>query len=528
MSMARTACAIALAWVAAMGVCAAKAQGSAPRVTIAAGAVDGVTAGGVSSFRGLPYAAAPIGALRWRAPEPAASWTGVRRATEFGKACPQDRSVSIDQAGDPGPTSEDCLTLNVWTPRADTAAKLPVMVWIHGGAFVIGAGSQSLFDGAALARRGVVVVTFNYRLGTLGFFSHPALDRARANGPVNFGLLDQIAALKWVHANIAALRWVRDNIEAFGGDARNVTIFGESAGAESVLALFASPPAHGLFQRGIAQSPYGLPSHSRQKAQAVGVAVASAVGLGGAGASLAELRAVPADRFVGLKGTGTSLAPSLVVGDAALPESILSTFQRGGEAALPLVIGNNSDEASVAVAFGIDPAVLIKKLGAARIVVKPLYPEVKDESQLGREVVRDVVFTAFVRRIAYLHSARAPTWRYYFSRVPTNQRTTMTGVPHGGEIAAVFGVDDACGCLAAKVSDDDQAFSKRVGDLWTAFARGAIPESPDAPPWPRDSRSAARTMEFGDGLTVRDDFMKGRLNAFIGALNVLGYFADRR
>ena len=518
MSMARTACAIALAWVAAMGVCAAKAQGSAPRVTIAAGAVDGVTAGGVSSFRGLPYAAAPIGALRWRAPEPAASWTGVRRATEFGKACPQDRSVSIDQAGDPGPTSEDCLTLNVWTPRADTAAKLPVMVWIHGGAFVIGAGSQSLFDGAALARRGVVVVTFNYRLGTLGFFSHPALDRARANGPVNFGLLDQIAALKWVHANIAA----------FGGDARNVTIFGESAGAESVLALFASPPAHGLFQRGIAQSPYGLPSHSRQKAQAVGVAVASAVGLGGAGASLAELRAVPADRFVGLKGTGTSLAPSLVVGDAALPESILSTFQRGGEAALPLVIGNNSDEASVAVAFGIDPAALIKKLGAARIVVKPLYPEVKDESQLGREVVRDVVFTAFVRRIAYLHSARAPTWRYYFSRVPTNQRTTMTGVPHGGEIAAVFGVDDACGCLAAKVSDDDQAFSKRVGDLWTAFARGAIPESPDAPPWPRDSRSAARTMEFGDGLTVRDDFMKGRLNAFIGALNVLGYFADRR
>ncbi len=495
---------------------AAHAQ-SAPRVATVAGTVEGATVDGVRTFRGIPYAAAPVGDLRWHAPEPAAPWAGVRSAIAFGKACPQDRAVSLDQAGDPGPTSEDCLTLNVWTPRAEPGDKLPVMVWIHGGALVIGAGSQNVFDGKALARRSVVVVTFNYRIGALGFFSHPALDAAAPGGPVNFGLLDQIAALKWV----------RDNIESFGGDAKNVTIFGESAGAESVLALYASPLAHGLFQRGIAQSAYGIPSHTRQKARTVGVAIASALGLKGASASLAELRAVPADRFFAVKDKGTSLAPSLVVGDAALPATILSTFQRGGEAALPLVIGNNSDEASVAVAFGIDPAALIAKLGAARILVKPLYPGVTDASQLGREVVRDVVFTSFARRIAYLHSTRAPTWRYYFSRVPTNLRATMPGVPHGGEIATVFGIDDACGCLGAPLSADDRAYAKRVGDLWAAFARSAIPESPDVPAWPRDGRVAARTMEFGDEIVVRENFMKRRLDAFIGTLNLIGGRADR-
>ena len=498
----------------------ASAQGdtvSVPRVTTAAGAVEGVASETIAIFRGMPYAAAPIGDLRWHAPEPAAPWAGVRRAVEFGKACPQDRSVSLDQAGDPGPTSEDCLTLNVWAPRAAAGAKLPVMVWIHGGAFVIGAGSQSVFDGTSLAQRGVVVVTFNYRLGALGFFSHPALDAALPGGPVNFGLLDQIAALKWV----------RDNIAAFGGDPHEVTIFGESAGAQSVLALYASPPARGLFQRGIAQSPYGIPSHTRQKARAAGVAVASALGLKGANASLAELRAVPADRFFAVKDVGSSLAPSLAVGDDALPATILSTFQRGGEAALPLVIGSNSDEASVAIAFGIDPAALVRRLGVARIAVRSLYPGISDDGQLGRAVVRDLVFTAFVRRIAYLHATRAPTWRYYFSRVPTHERGALAGVPHGGEIPMVFGVDDACVCLTARASDEDRAYSRRVGDLWAAFARGAIPEAAEAPPWPRDGRGAARTMEFGDEIVVRDDFMKRRLNAFIGALNLIGSSSRR-
>ncbi len=489
----------------------ASAQTDAQVVT-SSGPVVGQVIADVAAFRGIPYATPPVGDLRWREPRPAPRWS-TPRGSHNGPACPQPRGPSLEGGGDVGPVDEDCLTLNVFAPApVATGEHRPVMVWLHGGALVLGSGALPIYDGAALARRGVVVVSVNYRLGHLGVFAHPALERAAPGGPVNFGLLDQIAALEWV----------RDNIAAFGGDAQNVTVFGESAGAESVLALFVSPKARGLFQRGIAQSPYGIPSHPRAKAREVGIAVASAVGLDGASASLADLRAVPADRFIGVKGAGTSLAPALVVGDAALPAAILSTFQRGGEAALPLVVGSNSDEASIAIAFGIEPAALVRKLGAARIAIRPLYPAVKDDAQLGREVVRDVVFTAFARRIAYLHSTRAPTWRYYFSRVPTNQRATLAGVPHGGEIAAVFGADDACLCLPAQASDDDRAYAKRVGDLWTAFARGAIPEAPDTPPWPRDGRGAARTMEFGDEIVVRETFMKRRLNAFIGALNLIG------
>ena len=381
-----------------------------------AGYVSGI-GGQVRSYKGIPFAAPPIGPLRYAPPRPVKPWDTIRSAKTFSATCQ---------------IAEDCLTLNVWTPRADVGAKLPVMVWLHGGAFVMGAGSQSIYDGAALGRRGAVIVSLNYRLGPLGYFVHPALEREQPAKPANFGLLDQIAALRWIQANIAA----------FGGDANNVTIFGESAGAQSVLALFVSPLARGLFHKGIAQSAYGIPSHTRAKARTVGIAVANAVGVNGGAATLEELRAIPADKFAGLDGPGETLAPSLVVGDEDLPMPILSAFQRGLEAPVPLIIGSNSDEASVAVAFGVDPAKLVARLGAAKILVRPLYPGVTDPSQLGREVVRDVVFGAYARRIAYLHSARAPTWRYYYSRIPSGQRTSLTGVPHGGEIPDVFGADE--------------------------------------------------------------------------------------
>ncbi len=495
----------------------AQAQTPQPRVEVGAGSVEGVQDGRLAVFKGLPYAAAPVGALRWRAPERPTPWPDVRRADTFGPACPQDRAASVDQAGDPGPTSEDCLFLNVWTPHADVTAKAPVMVWLHGGAFAIGAGSQGLYDGSALARRGVVVVTLNSRLGRLGFFSHPALDAAAPNGPVNFGLLDQIAAL----------RWVREHIAAFGGDPRNVTVFGESAGAQSVLALFASPLAKGLFRRGIAQSPYGVPSGSRAQALAGGIATARALGLDGAKATLRQLRDVSADALVAAESSGGTSPPGPVVGDAVVPRTILAAFRQGFEAPLPLIVGSNSDDGNVAFAFGVDPAALVRKLGAARIAVRALYPRDLDDAQLGREVARDVVFTAFARRIAWLHSARAPTWRYFYSRVPGNATELWPGVPHGGEIAAVFGVDDACGCLPAPQTDDDRAAARVVGDHWAAFARDGVPRADSAPAWPRDERRVSRTLEFADEPVVRVDFMKARLNAFIAALNLAGLFAGR-
>ncbi len=495
------------------------AADDAPRAATASGLLEGARSDGLDVFRGVPFAAPPVGALRWRAPQPVQPWRGVRSAAAFGTACPQKSGLSLEGGGDPGRLSEDCLYVNVWTPRAAPGAKLPVMVWLHGGALIFGAGSLKLYDGASLAQQGVVVVTVNYRLGPLGYFVHPALERAAPRGPANFGLLDQMAAL----------RWVQRNIEAFGGDARQVTVFGQSAGAQSVLALMASPLSRGLpgglFQRAVAQSPYGIPSHSREQARQTGVRVASALGLAGERATLAQLRRVPAESFANLQGPDLSLAPGIIIGDAALPQPILAVFQAQQQAKVPLIIGSNSDESSVAVVMGLDPAALVKKLGAARILVRPMYPGVTDEGELGRQVVRDVGFTAFSRRIAVLHSKTTPTWRYYFSFVPQQARALKAGAAHGDEVTAVFGTGDLCACLPTPLTDTDREVGRQMAARWVAFAKVGDPgvaATASTPRWPPDSRYRPVVLEFGEQQTLQTDFMKNRLNTFIGVLNLVG------
>lgn len=490
---------------------------NAPLVKIVSGELEGVAVNNLAVFKGIPYAAPPIGDLRWSNPQPVAAWTGVRKADTFGKACIQPESKSLEGAGEVGPTSEDCLYLNVWTPNLDASAKLPVMVWIHGGALVIGAGSLPAYDGAPLSQRGAVVVTINYRLGHLGFFSHPALDKADPGGTVNFGLLDEIAALKWV----------QQNIPAFGGDPNNVMIFGESAGGQSVLALFASPLARGLFQKGIAESAYGVPSNTRVKALEVGIKVADALGLKGADATLEELRAVPAETFGPLNQKGLTLTPGFVIGDAALPEAILDIFQKGNEAAVPLVVGSNSDEASVAVAFGMDPAEVIKQMGILKIALKPLYPGVSSNEQLGSELIRDLVFTSFAKRMADLHSARAPSWRYYFSYIPVNLRGKQAGVPHGGEIVFVFGTGDIAPESREIFTDADREMSRRVGDYWFTFAQTSKPAPAGEPEWAQADSKNDTTMEFGETISLQTNLMRARLNVFIGLLNILGRILNR-
>lgn len=488
-------------------------------VTTPSGTLQGRSEANVRSFKGIPYAAPPIGEQRWRAPQPAAPWQGTRSALERGPSCVQKPSLSIDSgAGDPRPMGEDCLNLNVWTPRAEPAAKLPVMVWIHGGALIFGAGGLPIYDGTPLAQCGAVVVTINYRMGALGFFAHPSIMGAKPGADVNFGLLDQIAALRWVQQNIAA----------FGGDPGNVTIFGQSAGAESVLALFTSPLAKGLFHKGIAQSPYGIPSHTLTKARATAAKVATALQLNGANATAAELRAVPAEAFEKLDGNEVSLAPGFIVGDEALPKPILSVFQSGGEAPVPLIIGNTSDDGSIAVEFGMDPAAIVKRLGAARIAVKSLYPKGLSDEQLGRQTVRDLVFTAFARRIAYLHTARAPTWRYYYGYVPSAVRGSKPGVAHGADIALTMGTLDVCQCMGAPVSEQDREAARRVVTHWFDFAATGTPVPRDAAAWPRDGQRDSTLLEFGETDAVRADFMKARVNAFIGTLKVLGAFTAAR
>lgn len=423
----------------------------------------------------------------------------------------QKPELSIDSGGgDPRPISEDCLFLNVWRPASPTGERLPVMVWIHGGALIFGSGGVPIYDGAALAQRGAVVVTVNYRLGALGFFAHPAL--AAEGGALNFGLLDQLAAL----------RWVQRNIGAFGGDAGNVTVFGQSAGAESVLALFSSPLSRGLFQKGIAQSAYGIPSHSVAQARATAVRVASALKLEGPGVDAAALRAVPAEKFAALDGKGESLAPSFIVGDAALPQAILSTFQEGGEAKLPLIVGSTSDDGSIALAFGMDPGSIVKQLGAAKVAVRALYPRGLSDAQLGRQVARDLAFTAFERRIAYLHSARAPTWRYYFSYQAESERGRLPGVGHGADLPYTMGTLAICGCLGSPATSADLATADRIGARWFDFARTGTPVPDDADVWPRDDRRVSTLLDIDAEDTVRRDFMKRRLNVFIGGLKLLG------
>lgn len=484
---------------------AAEPSASAPTTGTRDGVVAGRKENGLDVFLGIPFAAPPVGALRWKEPQAVAGWTGTRKADAYAASCMQKSGIPVSAGGNAGALSEDCLYLNVWTPRSDVGGKRPVMVWIHGGALVYGSGNVALYDGSAYARRGAVVVTINYRMGALGFFSHPAIDGDDPSAPANYGLFDQIAAL----------RWVRDNIAAFGGDPGNVTIFGESAGAQSVLALYTSPRAKGLFQKGIAQSPYAIPSHARARAREVSMQVASAVGLDGAGATAAQLRAVPAARFFDLGDKGPTLAPSFIVGDAALPQPILDTFRKRRQAQLPLVIGSNSDEATVAAAFGVDPAKLVEKLRAGKFLLKTLYPGVGDDAELGRETVRDLVFTAYARQIAYLHSRSTPVWRYYFSHVQEGLQGEVPGVGHGGEIPFVMDTRDDCGCLAAPFTAADRRFSRQVGDYWYAFALSGDPGVAAAPAWMQDSVRKAQLLEFGQQVVPRKDFMNARLNAFM-------------
>lgn len=493
-------------------VAAAEPSSSPPVVATGSGTLEGRKEKGLEVFRGVPFAAPPSGSLRWREPQAVVPWSGVRKADAYAASCMQKPGIPVTAGGADGPLSEDCLYLNVWTPASATTGRRPVMVWIHGGALVFGSGNVALYDGSALAQRGAVVVTINYRMGALGFFSHPAIDGSGSSSPVNYGLLDQIAAL----------RWVRDNITAFGGDPGNVTLFGESAGAQSVLALYASPLAQGLFHKGIAQSPYGIPSHTRAKAREVSEQVATAVGLAGASATATQLRAVPAAQFFQLGEKGPTLAPGFIVGDRALPQPILESFQQGKQARVPLIIGSNSDEATVAEAFGVDPAKVVEKLRAAKFLLRKFYPGVADDTQLGRQAVRDLVFTAFARRIAYLHSQSTPTWRYYFSHVQQGLQGKVPGVGHGGEIPFVMGTGGDCDCLAVPFTAADRKFSRQVGDYWFAFARLGRPDEADAPVWSQDGVREARTLEFGDETVQRKDFMKARLNAFIAILKTTG------
>lgn len=487
---------------------------STPLVMTTHGPLAGVVDGNIHLWRGIPYAAPPTGPLRWRAPQPVEPWQDVRVANTFSPASWQSLDYCCELGGgDPGQFSEDCLYLNVWSP-AVRSEPLPVMVWLHGGGFTIGSGSLPPYDGKALAGRGVVVVTLNYRLGHLGFFAHPALENEDGERLYNFALLDQITALQWV----------RDNIAAFGGDAENITLFGESAGARSVLSLLASPKAKRLFHKAIIQSGYTLPDTPRGDALVKGEQIAAHFGFERATAD--ELRAIPAEAFWPLEAP-LNRGPAPISGDAVLPHPMLDVFFAGAQHPMPVMVGSNSDEASVMEVFGVDVAQEIQKLRRDRRLglglIKLLYPGVRGDAALGRQVCRDMAFTTLGYVVMQAQQrAGEPCWRYWFDYVAEAEHETYQhGTWHGNEVPYVFDTLRLAEPARQYVNDNDVAFAGHVADFWVNFARHASREHTTlngVTRWPASVKGRDRLLRIGldkrAGFKLEKRFMRARLALF--------------
>jgi len=489
----------ALAALASMAASTAlAAAGTAVGVHVESGQVTGALDGDVATFKNIPFAAPPIGPLRWAPPRPAAAWKGARDAAAFGPACPQPVNANgrINGGGYAGPTSEDCLNLNVTAPKA--ARRAPVMVWIYGGANIFGANSVASYNAANFARDGVIVVAANYRLGALGFFAHPALTRAAKPGePLgSYALMDQIAALKWVQRNI----------RAFGGDPANVTVFGESAGGQDILALLSTPAAKGLFARAMVESGGGwAPPTPLAKAEAQGQTLATRLRLP-ADATVDQLRALPVEALTDSVGR---YGP--IVDGRLMSESQTQAFARGHNIHVPLVIGSNSFEASLMQSFGIPASAFLATVPAE---TRAAYAhEAPDDAVLASEVFTDQVMGAPARWIAAKSSAAAPTWLYYFSYVRVSQRARLPGANHASEIPYVFESQDAIPVYSSEIVDEDRAVAKLMHACVVGFARTGAPACPGGQAWPAYTPAGDQLLEFGEKTGVRDHWRKPQLDA---------------
>jgi len=483
---------------------------SAATARVEAGRLRGSDADGISAYEGVPYAAAPIGALRWRAPQPVQSWTGVRDATAFAPACAQ---IGVSMPGEPDPkTAEDCLYLNVWAPAKRPARKLPVMVFIHGGGYTNGATSLPLYWGDRLAKRGVVVVTLAYRLGVLGYLAHPELTaESPHHSSGNYGLMDQAAALAWVKRNIAA----------FGGDPGRVTIFGQSAGAMSVSMLMASPLAQGLFQGAIGESGgvfeqvqlahgYTLPDAERE-----GVAYAKSV----SATSLAELRAMPVDRL--LKGEANKVSHPTVE-PYVLPLSPYEAFVAGRQARVPVLVGWNAEEArSLTDLSKVRAATFAEDIQKAfwfqPTALMSAYPHADDaQATQGRaDFERDLRFAwddwAWARLQA---GAGPPVYAYRFEQhppFPAGSVRANWGASHFAELWYVF---DHLDQETWAWTPADRRLADAMAGYWVSFAKSGDPNGGGRPIWPRFQADDGPVLRLNDPITAGPPPELATLTAF--------------
>jgi para-nitrobenzyl esterase len=463
-----------------------------PIVHTSDGSIEGIAQNGVEAFKGIPFAAAPIGELRWRAPQPVEPWRGVLPATHYRAACTQKGMYPPDAPAEP--VSEDCLYLNVWRPVSANGMLLPVMVWIYGGGLTNGSAAVPLYAGDQLARRGVILVTLNYRLGVFGFLALPALSAKSAHhSSGDYGLLDQIAALQWVQRNIAA----------FGGDPRNVTVFGQSSGSISISALTASPLAKGLFEKVIGESgglfePMGLapqlrlPGAERQGQRFM--AAASAV-------SVSALRAIPADKLLRVP-----FSPNIIIDGHVLPRAPWRTYAEGRANQVSLLLGWNAEEGALFLdhtrvtpdnyrqVLGLSfPAVLVRWLAPS--------PGRNDRSAFAAAMTfnTDMRFRWDMWRWARLASRqeRDPVYLYEFTRAPPYPASSPyhgLGATHGVEMQYVFDHLDA---QAVGWADADRRLAQVMPDYWIRFSRTGNPNGVGLPQWPRFEPGQPRLIRFG-------------------------------
>ncbi|MCY3858764.1 MAG: carboxylesterase family protein [Gammaproteobacteria bacterium] len=508
--------------------------------------VDGPIQGGFSNvaseiraFKGIPFAAPPVGELRWRTPQPVTAWSKVRDATAFGSRCYQQTLEEGFYSMDPQPTSEDCLYLNVWTGASSNDAKLPVMVWIHGGAFIVGSGSEALYQGDRLAQDGVVVVTVNYRLGLMGFFAHPSLSEESESGASgNQGLYDQIAALQWV----------QDNIARFGGDPENVTIFGESAGSISVCYLVATPLAKGLFQKAIGQSGGCFAKHPTLTDSVEEFALLATPGLTdtsgyGVGKAVAEALITTTDD-TDVIAKMRELAPediaaklleqqvvvpwrSIYVDGVMFPTQMRLLMSNGGASSVNTIVGSTKDEG--VMLWSQIPETSLEEWQSGIQTNVPKYAEnllaaytadaQKSTRTATQEIMSDAIFTSEMRTWAqHVENQGKSAFVYVFNHAPPiGEFGRSLGAFHGGEIQYVFqshvgeNADDG---LPVLWDNSDRKVASMMRQYWVNFAKTGDPNGEGLTEWPRYIASTNQTLAIEESPHVVTDFRKAKLDIF--------------
>jgi para-nitrobenzyl esterase len=492
-------------------------------VKISQGALQGTTnAGGtVRMFKNVPFAAAPVGALRWKEPQTAPAWHGVRQADKFGSACLQTNVFGDIYFRDAQP-SEDCLNLDIWIPAKSSDKKIPVLLWFYGGGFVAGSASEPRYDGENLAKKGIIVVNANYRLGVFGFYSHPELTKESGhNASGNYGFLDQVAALHWVVANIAK----------FGGDPHNVTIAGESAGSFSVSALMSSPLSKDLFQKAMGESGAFFSSPSSggtiplppvATAEQQGVKFAESLGAH----SLAEMRQKPANELLQAAAKpGQGFGP--ILDGYFFAANPLTVFEQGMQSHVPLLAGWNADEGKMFVLFTPNKPTpqsfseaAAKRFGDNADQFLKLYPAANDQEAISSaEALAGDDFTGY-STWKWLDLQRrtggAPVYQYHFEEVPATKAGAMMGaIPaseigsrHAGEIEYVFETLNSKSDLPLTL--EDFKLSDAVSSYWANFVKTGNPNGAGLPQWPRlDSHDGYQVMHL-DGRNIRAGADPGR------------------